>query len=164
MKKPGLIRIWAIIPTHCHVFTWIWETHLIWYKQVVITGREMGADRTLSYYWITKSDVYLQPIKRFIISTDHHEVKMHIVYIFTKEAWFSGTVTSLSKRRTNQNVFVGKCWQGKLAGYELPSIEWSIYHMRTETCNILGYKDKILCEYWAWVRLHTITCSMLQSI
>ena len=64
---------------HWHVFTWISETHLAWYQQAVITGREMGAGRSLSH-WIIESAVYLQPIKRLIISTE-------LFSVLTQSGW-----------------------------------------------------------------------------
>ena len=65
--------------SHWHVFTWIWETHLALYQQAVINGREIWAGRNLSH-WIIESAVYLQPIKRLIISTKFFPV-------LTKSGW-----------------------------------------------------------------------------
>ena len=41
-----LAKFWCI---HWHVLTWIWATCLARYQQTVITGREMGAGRSLSH-------------------------------------------------------------------------------------------------------------------
>ena len=65
---------------HWHVFTWIWETYLAWYQQVVFTGREMGAGRSLSH-WIIESAVYLQPIKMLILSTE-------LFSVLTQSGWY----------------------------------------------------------------------------
>ena len=69
-----------IVASHWHVFTWIWETHLAWYQQVVITGRMRWTGRSLSNWSIVSAD-YLQPIRRLIISTE-------LFSVLTQSGWF----------------------------------------------------------------------------
>ena len=71
-----------IRPYHWHVFTWIWETCLAWYRQVVITGREMGADRNLKNL-IIKSVDYLNSTKMLILSTELFSVRTQSVVFLT---------------------------------------------------------------------------------
>ena len=76
----------CLYPNHWHVFTWIWEMYLAWYQQAIITGREMGADRSLSY-WIIELAVYLQPIKMLILSTELFSLS-HRPTLITKSFMF----------------------------------------------------------------------------
>ena len=70
--------------------------------EAVITGREMGAGRSLSH-WIIESAVYLQPINMLILSTEFFSVltqsgwsfALLAVYLLCmRTAWFEWTVMS----------------------------------------------------------------------
>ena len=90
-------RLSSVIPCiinwlHWHVLTWIWETHLTWYQQADVTGRGMGAGRSLSH-WIIESADYLQPIKMLILSTE-------LFSVLTQSGWsFSLCIAWCSQQR-----------------------------------------------------------------
>ena len=80
LDYPEEILEWKLYMLHWHVFTWIWETCHAWYQQVVITGREMKASRSLSH-WIIESADYVLLIKLLILSTE-------LFSVLTQSGWY----------------------------------------------------------------------------